>query len=74
MKQTIRLLTLIFLAACGISARAQVVPSAMGNMPTLYAGGMLSYGQSDYAGNGIAEASPKKLYGFGVYTDYRISR
>jgi hypothetical protein len=74
MKPTIRLLTLIFLAACCISASAQVVPSAMENMPTLYAGGMLSCGQPDYAGNGIAEASPKKLYGFGAYTDYRVSR
>jgi hypothetical protein len=74
MKQTIRILTLIFLVSCGISVCAQVVPSAMGNVPTLYVGGMFSFGQPDYAGNGIAEASPQKLYGFGAYADYRLSR
>ncbi|MDR3724100.1 MAG: hypothetical protein P4K83_06390 [Terracidiphilus sp.] len=74
MKQTIRILTSIFLVSCGISACAQVVPSAMGNVPTLYAGGMFSFGQPDYAGNGIAEASLQKLYGFGAYADYMLSR
>jgi len=30
--------------------------------------------QPDYAGNAIAQTSPNRLYGVGVYADYRINR
>ena len=30
--------------------------------------------QPDYAGNGIAQASPNRLYGMGVYVDFRVNR
>jgi hypothetical protein len=30
--------------------------------------------QPDYAGNGIAQASPYRLYGMGVYVDFKVNR
>jgi hypothetical protein len=41
---------------------------------SLSVGGMGSAFQPDYAGNGIPEASPQRLYGFGAYADLKFTR
>jgi hypothetical protein len=74
MKRTILVLVWIAMNVCSLGAYAQVVPSATGNRQKLYIGGMFSVGEPDYAGNGIAESSPQKLYGAGVFADYKLSR
>jgi hypothetical protein len=56
------------------SANGQVVPSATAHAPTLTVGGFGSMFQPDYAGNGIAQASPNRLYGIGAYVDFKINR
>ena len=38
------------------------------------AGGLGSAFQPDYAGDGIAQTSPNRLYGVGAYVDVRFSR
>ena len=74
MKRTIVLLFCIALASLASAAYGQVVPSATGREATLTAGGFGSMFQPDYAGNGIAQASPNRLYGMGVYVDFRVNR
>lgn len=61
-----------FLAA--VSAGAQVVPAATSSAFHLYAGGEGSVFQPDYANEGIAQASPNRLYGIGAYADAHFSR
>jgi hypothetical protein len=40
----------------------------------LTVGGFGSMFQPDYAGNAITQASPNRLYGMGVFVDYKINR
>jgi hypothetical protein len=53
---------------------AQVGPSAYKSGISLSAGAEGSVFQPDYAGSGIAQASPKRLYGVGAYVDARFTR
>jgi len=57
-----------------VSARAQVVPSATKGQFTLTAGGFGSVTQPDYAGGGVAQTSPNRLYGIGAFVDVRFRR
>jgi len=70
---TLALLLIVFSFAV-VAARGQVVPSATSSRFTLSAGGLGSMFQPDYAGEGIAETSPNRLYGAGVYFDARFNR
>jgi hypothetical protein len=63
---------LVFSAASTL--QAQVVPQATSGGFTLDAGGFGSIFQPDYAGEGIAQTSPNRLYGAGGYADARFSR
>lgn len=62
------------MAGAASSARAQVVPSAYKSQFTLTAGGLGSVFQPDYAGQGIAQESPNRLYGIGAFVDARFNR
>ncbi len=62
------------LGAGGLTARAQVVPSATRSQLSLTAGGMGSAFQPDYAGGGVAATSPRRLYGLGAYVDVKFNR
>lgn len=64
----------IVLAAGGCSVRAQVAPSAVGSRLIVTAGGEGSIFQPDYAGQGVAQASPQRLYGVGAYVDAEFTR
>jgi hypothetical protein len=64
----------IVLTFAAVSARSQVVPAATGKTFSLNAGGLGSMFQPDYAGYGIAQTSPDRLYGVGVYVDAQFSR
>ena len=72
MKRSINALLLILLAAAAASARAQVAPSAYARGITLNAGGEASTFQPDYAGFGIPQSSPNRLYGIGAYVDIKF--
>lgn len=74
MKRSTNLLICILLASTAFFARGQVVPTATAHQPTLTAGGFGSMFQPDYAGNGIAQASPQRLYGVGGYVDVKFTR
>jgi opacity protein-like surface antigen len=74
MKRTIFALFCMMFAAQALQVRAQVVPSATGRRISVTAGGLGSAFQPDYAGEGIAETSPNRLYGVGAYVDVRINR
>jgi len=56
------------------SAHAQVVPAANARTFSVSAGGLGSMFQPDYAGLGVAQTSPNRLYGPGVYVDVHFSR
>jgi hypothetical protein len=60
--------------AIALPAFAQVGPAAIGRQPKLSAGGFGSVFQPNYAGTGIAQASPNPLIGIGAYVDYRMNR
>jgi hypothetical protein len=66
-------LCILFLFAAR-ALHSQVVPAASSSSLALDAGGFGSVSQPDYAGEGIAQTSPNRLYGAGVYVDGRISR
>lgn len=68
------LLDLLLLAG-GVSAAAQVAPSATGaaRLP-ITVGGVGSVFQPDYAGGGVAQAGPDALFGVGAYLDVRFTR
>jgi opacity protein-like surface antigen len=51
-----------------------VVPAATSGTFRLDAGALGSVFQPDYAGEGIAQESPNRLYGVGAYVDARFSR
>jgi len=56
------------------SARAQVVPAAVGSPFRLQAGALGSMYQPDYADEFIAQTSPNRLYGVGAFFDVRLNR
>ena len=74
MKRTIEFLFCIVLASLALSAYGQVEPSAAAHQFTVTAGGLGSMFQPDYAGNGIAQAGPDRLYGVGAYVDVKFNR
>ena len=74
MKQLILAFFCIVLSSAALSARSQVEPSATARTLTVKAGGFGSVFQPDYAGNGIAQTSPNRLYGVGAYVDARFTR
>jgi opacity protein-like surface antigen len=74
MKQSIFASFCIVLFSASVFARAQVVPSATSNSFRLSAGGLGSAFQPDYAGEGIAQTSPNRLYGVGAFVDARVNR
>jgi len=63
----------MILSALTLPLGAQVLPSAREHQPKLSVGAFGSAFQPDYAGNGIAEASPNPLIGIGGYVDYRMN-
>ncbi|MGA9669425.1 MAG: outer membrane beta-barrel protein [Terracidiphilus sp.] len=62
------------LVAGGFSASAQVVPAAAGRQFSVTAGGMFSGFQPDYAGGGVPDTAPNRLYGVGTYVDVKFTR
>lgn len=70
--------TLVFfsmmMATISLPIFGQVGPSAYEHQPKLSVGAFGSAFQPDYAGNGIAQASPNPLIGVGAYVDFRMSR
>jgi hypothetical protein len=64
----------ICLICAAPSLHAQVAPSAYRGQLSLTAGGMGSVFQPDYAGGGIPQASPQRLFGAGVYVDLKVTR
>lgn len=74
MKRSTHALLLIAFSFAVVSARAQVVPSATSHTFSVSAGGLGSLVQPDYAGEGIAQTSPNRLYGIGAYVDLHFSR
>ena len=72
-RSTLALLFIAFFFAV-VSARAQVVPSATSHTLSISAGALGSMSQPDYAGEGIAQTSPNRLYGLGTYVDVHFSR
>jgi opacity protein-like surface antigen len=74
MKRSILAVFCLVLLVAAASAHAQVVPSAEGSNFYVNAGGMGSVFQPDYAGEGIAQTSPNRLYGVGAYVDVHINR
>jgi hypothetical protein len=53
---------------------SQVVPAAASGPYALDAGALGAVFQPDYAGEGIAQTSPNRLYGVGTYVDGRLGR
>jgi hypothetical protein len=74
MKRTIDVFLCIVLASLALSARGQVLPAATADQPRVTAGAFGSVFQPDYAGNGIAQTSPNRLYGVGAYVDVKFRR
>lgn len=74
MKRTITVLFCIALSTLVPGIYGQVVPSATEHQPKLVAGGFGSMFQPDYAGNGVAQASPNRLYGVGAFVDVKLNR
>lgn len=65
---------LLLAAAFAAHCSAQVEQSANRGGPAVRAGGEFSIFQPDYAGQGVAQTSPQRLYGFGVYVDADFTR
>jgi len=75
MKRSIlALLCFAFSSVALVSAHGQVVPSATERVLTIRVGGLASAFQPDYAGNGVAQTGPQRLYGVGAFVDAHISR
>jgi hypothetical protein len=64
----------VLFTAFALPTFGQVMPAAIGHQPKLSAGGFGSIFQPNYAGTGIAQASPNPLIGIGAYIDYKINR
>jgi len=63
-----------FFCAGNALAHAQVEPSAYRGQMSLDVGGMGSVFQPDYAGSGVPQTSPQRLFGFGAYADLKFTR
>jgi hypothetical protein len=74
MKRSIVVPICLFFLSTALSLHGQVVPSAASGSFRLQAGGLGSVSQPDYAGEGIAQTSPNRLYGAGAFVDARLSR
>jgi hypothetical protein len=74
MKKWIVVSFCVLFCSAALSLHAQVVPSATKGGFTLDAGAEGSLFQPDYAGEGIAQTSPNRLYGIGGFVDARFSR
>jgi hypothetical protein len=74
LRQSIRVFFSLLFAAATVSSHAQVAPEATSRTLSVNVGGLGSVFQPDYAGNGIAQTSPNRLYGFGAYADVHFSR
>jgi len=74
MKHSTVALFCVLAFAAAVSTRAQVVPAATSNSFRLSAGALGSTFQPDYAGEGIAQTSPNRLWGIGAYVDTRVNR
>jgi opacity protein-like surface antigen len=64
----------LFFFVSALSSRAQVEPSATRSGLHISAGAEGSVFQPDYAGRGIAEDGPDRLYGVGAYVDVHFTR
>jgi hypothetical protein len=64
----------LFMFCAAVSMHAQVVPSAYRGQLSLTAGAMGSVFQPDYAGGGLPQSSPQRLYGFGTFVDVKFTR
>ena len=73
-RSTFTLFLIAFSSAFIVSAHGQVVPSATERVFNVRAGGMFSVFQPDYAGEGVAQTSPNRLYGAGAFVDVRVNR
>jgi opacity protein-like surface antigen len=62
------------LLSAATASRAQVVASATAQRYSLTAGGLGSLSQPDYAGAGIAQSSPNRMYGIGAFVDLKVNR
>lgn len=74
MNRIFSVLFCLLLVSAAISASAQVVPAAYRRGLSIHVGGEASVFQPDYAGNGIAQTGPDRLYGIGAYFDMHFSR
>lgn len=74
MKRSIVVSICSLFLSIAVSAHGQVLPSASASGFSLEAGGLGSVTQPDYAGEGIAQSSPNRLYGVGAFVDARFSR
>ncbi|HZB87370.1 MAG TPA: hypothetical protein VE291_01820 [Terracidiphilus sp.] len=66
------LIWLSILFAGTLAAPAQVAPSATRQQITLRLGALGSVFQPDYAGNGIPQEAPNRLFGVGAYADLEL--
>lgn len=73
MRLPIPVLLLVLFAAGTLSARAQVTPSAYAHGISITAGGEASAFQPDYAGLGVPQTSPNRLYGIGTFVDVKFT-
>ncbi|MGB6975541.1 MAG: outer membrane beta-barrel protein [Terracidiphilus sp.] len=64
----------VMICAGTATARAQVQSAATRGTFSVNVGAMGSMYQPDYAGGGIAQASPYRLFGVGTYVDLRFRR
>jgi len=74
MKRSTLAFLLMAFSLAAVSARAQVEPAAMSSGFHISGGALGSMAQPDYAGEGIAQTSPNRLYGVGAYVDLHFSR
>jgi hypothetical protein len=65
---------LIFFLFAALSLRGQVVPAASSSSLALDAGALGAVFQPDYAGEGIAQTSPNRLWGVAAYADGTFNR
>jgi Outer membrane protein beta-barrel domain len=74
MKRSLRAFLVFLTCAGAMLARAQVQPSATRGTFSANVGAMGSMYQPDYAGGGVAAASPYQLFGVGAYVDLHFRR
>jgi hypothetical protein len=74
MRRSLFLALFFLFPAATFTTHAQVAPAATGKGMSLAVGAEGSLFQPDYAGQGIAQTSPNRLYGIGAYADFRFTR